>query len=86
MAGLRMRRWLVRGVSAAVLLSVLLLLSCATEHSTSHKDNTENSALRCLGYCDLVITDKNAEITVKGRIAKDEDTDDSDSDTPDGVR
>lgn len=60
--------WLVRGVSAAVLLSVLPLLSCATEHSTIHKDNTEQ--LRCVGYCDLVIRDKNAEITVKGKIAK----------------
>ncbi len=73
-----MTRWLVRGVSAAVLLSVLPLLSCATEHSTSHKDNSENSALRCVGYCDLVITDKNAEITVKGRMVKDAaDSDDT---------
>ena len=69
-----MTRWLVRGVSAAV----LLLLSCATEHSGNHKENSENSALRCVGYCDLVITDKNAEITVKGRMAKDEaDSDDT---------
>ena len=47
------------------LLLILLISGCTTEgHVTRDK---ESSSLKCVGYCDMVITDQNEAINAKAK-------------------
>ena len=47
-------------------LLLLLLTGCTTTGEVATSADDEVSSLRCLGYCDLVITDRTVE--VKGQV------------------
>ena len=67
-------------------LFILLLAGCVTEPELSGEARHEQSQLKCVGYCDLVITDKNAEITADGKVnfKRGRANDGATSDEPDG--
>ena len=68
-------------------LFILLLAGCVTEGEVSGKTRHEASTLQCVGYCDLSITDRNAEVTADGKVrfmdGSDNDVDTSDEPDPD---
>lgn len=45
--------------------SVLLMASCTTTNESDVSLDAEASSLQCVGYCDLVITDRRVEIFQK---------------------
>ena len=51
-------------------LFLLLLTGCTTTGEVVTSADDEVSRLRCVGYCDLVITDRNIEIQGKVDLQK----------------
>ena len=49
-------------------LFILLLTGCVTEQGASVDLQHEHSQLKCVGYCDLLITDKNAEVSANAKV------------------
>tara|TARA_R110000772_G_scaffold262456_1_gene381540 strand:+ start:278 stop:493 length:216 start_codon:yes stop_codon:yes gene_type:complete len=48
-------------------LFILLLTGCATDQKLNGDARHEYSQLKCLGFCELVLTDKNASIRIEGK-------------------
>ena len=49
-----------------VVVFLLFLMGCTTTGGVATSVNDEVSSLKCVGFCDLTITDRNAEI--KGEV------------------
>ena len=49
-------------------LFILLLTGCVTERESAVDLSNEHKQLKCIGYCDLLITDKNIEVKTNGKI------------------
>lgn len=77
-----------------ILLISLILSGCTS--SGDVKETDDSSQLRCVGYCDMTISEKSTAARVQSKVDKaqidakkeddDEGTNDSNSDTPDGLR
>ena len=74
---------------SAMMLAILLLAGCATGQGLSGEARHQASTLQCVGYCDLLITDKVAEVTADGKTefkhGPDHDADDDDGDRIPGL-
>ena len=49
-------------------LFIRLLAGCVTEKELSGAAQQDHSSLKCVGYCDVVMTDKNREIDARGKV------------------
>lgn len=49
-------------------LLILLLAGCVTEREGGGETRHQASTLQCVGYCNLTITDKSAEISADSKV------------------